>query len=275
MNHIDPSTIGIVIPVYKPTMTPHEHIALKQCMQVLGRYSVWLVAPHSLDISAYRALYPALGLKTFDDRFFSDIQAYNKLMLSEVFYEAFTNLDYILIHQLDAFIFKDELLEWCQKGYDYIGAPWLRDRDFTGWRDEVWFKIKQRIATLLGLKKPDGVTPKEIISLNSVGNGGLSLRRVSAMLKCLHVFSDKISHYESQNIHQYNEDIFWGIEVNRFWPRLRIPDFRTAMRFAVEFYPQRAIEVYNDGELPFGCHAWDIHDTAYWRPIFAQYGYQI
>jgi len=275
MNHTDPPKVGVVIPVYKSRMTVHESIAFKQCMDVLGHYPVWLVAPHSLDVSGYLSLYPSLVLKTFDNHFFSDIQAYNKLMLSEIFYEAFTTVDYILIHQLDAFVFKDELLEWCRKGYDYIGAPWLRDRDFTGWRDEVWFRIKQRIAILLSLKKPDGVTPKEIISLNSVGNGGLSLRRVSAMLNCLHRFRDKILHYETQHMHQYNEDIFWGIEVNRFWPRLRVPDFRTAMRFAVEFYPQRAIEVYNDGELPFGCHAWDIHGTAYWRPIFAKYGYQI
>ena len=266
---------GIVIPVYKTSITDYEQIALKQCMRVLGHYPVWLAAPESLDISLYRKLYPTLQLKTFDDRYFTDIQAYNKLMLSEEFYKAFTDVEYILIHQLDAFVFRDELIDWCQKGYDYIGAPWLRDRDFTSWSDEAWFNLKKKVATLLDLKKPDGVTPKEIISLNGVGNGGLSLRRVPAMLRWLHRFRRRIEQYEQIHNYQYNEDVFWGIEINRYWPLLRIPDYQTAMRFAIEFYPKRAVEHYNKGQLPFGCHAWDIHGTDYWRPIFAQHGYQI
>ena len=128
---------------------------------------------------------------------------------------------------------------------------------------------------MLALKKDDGVTPREIISLNGVGNGGLSLRRIPSLLRCLHRFRRKIDEYERINHHQYNEDVFWGIEVNRFWPILRIPPYRKALHFSVEFYPQWAIEHYNGGQLPFGCHAWDIHETAYWRPIFARYGYQI
>ncbi|QJW90732.1 hypothetical protein HNV11_15755 [Spirosoma taeanense] len=270
-----PASVGVVIPVYKPDLTDYEHIALTQCMRVLGHYPVWLVAPYSLDISLYQKLYPTLQARTFDDRFFTDVQAYNRLMLSEEFYGAFLDVEYILIHQLDAFVFRDELTNWCLQNYDYIGAPWLRDRDFISWRDEQWFWIKQRVATMLDLKKPDGVTPREIISLNRVGNGGLSLRRIPAMLKWLRTFRRKIDRYEQLHHHQYNEDVFWGIEVNRYWPVLRIPSYRTAMQFAVEFYPQRAIEHYNGGQLPFGCHAWDIHETAYWRPIFAQYGFEI
>lgn len=30
-----------------------------------------------------------------------------------------------------------------------------------------------------------------------------------------------------------------------------------------------------NGQLPFGCHAWNIPGTEYWRLIFAQYGYQL
>ena len=275
MKQTAPTSVGIVIPIYKPHLTDYEKISLTQCMRVLGHYRVWLVAPRSLDISLYQNLYPTLQCIRFDDEFFTDIQAYNRLMLSTVFYEAFTSVEYMLIHQLDAFVFQDDLADWCRRGYDYIGAPWLRDRDFTSWHDEAWFRLKQRVATLLDLKKSDGVTPREIISLNGVGNGGLSLRRIPAMLRCLHMFSNKISQYENISAYHYNEDVFWGVEVNRYWPFLRIPRYRTALHFAIEFYPQRAIEIYNKGQLPFGCHAWDIHGTDYWRPLFAQYGYQI
>lgn len=275
MKELSPVSVAVVIPVYKPALTNYELISLTQCLRVLGNYTIYLVAPISLDISFYQQFSPTLRSKTFDDLYFSDIQGYNRLMLSEQFYWAFADVEYILIHQLDAFVFRDELADWCRQRYDYIGAPWLRDRDVAGWRERVLFQIRQRTATLLDLKKDDGVTPREIINLNGVGNGGLSLRRIPAMLRCLGRFRRKINVYERSHHYRYNEDVFWGIEVNRYWPLLRIPTYRKALHFSVEFYPQWSIEYYNNGQLPFGCHAWDIHETAYWRTIFARYGYQI
>ncbi|MVM38040.1 hypothetical protein GO730_11295 [Spirosoma sp. HMF3257] len=270
-----PVSVNVVVPVYKIQLTDYERISLTQCLQILGSYPIWLVAPHTLDVSAYRELGPALQVRTFNDDYFADIQGYNKLMLSEEFYQAFTDKDYILIHQLDAFVFQNDLDYWCQQNYDYIGAPLLRDRDFTGWVDQLDFTIRKQVATWIDLKKPDGKTPREIISLNTVGNGGLSLRRTSAMLRCLKRFKRRIAEYEKNSMYQYNEDIFWSIEVNRYWPHLRIPSYRKALHFSIEFFPKWAIEHYNHGKLPFGCHAWDVHGTDYWRPIFARYGYQI
>ncbi|GAB3783511.1 hypothetical protein GCM10028818_41660 [Spirosoma horti] len=267
--------VNVVLPVYKSQLTPYETIALTQCARVLANYPILLAAPHSLDVSAYYQIAPSLQVRTFDDSYFNSIDGYNRLMLSEEFYEAFSDQEYLLIHQLDAFVFQDDLAYWCQQQYDYIGAPWLRDRDFTGWMDQLDFTLRQRVATWLNLKKDDGITPREIINLNGVGNGGLTLRRVSAMLKCLKRYERKIAEYNQISMHQYHEDVFWGIEVNRYWPRLRIPSYRKALYFSVEFYPKWAIEHYNHGKLPFGCHAWDIHGTDFWRPIFARYGYQI
>jgi hypothetical protein len=242
---------------------------------MLSNYPIWLAAPPTLDISVYQKIVPNVQVRTFDESFFTGIQGYNRLMMSEEFYQAFSDQEFMLIHQLDVFIFQDELAYWCQQDYDYIGAPWLRDRDFTSQVDQIWFEIKQQMATWLNLKKPDGITPREIITLNGVGNGGLSLRRVSAMLSCLKWFKATMAKYDQISMHQYNEDVFWSVEVNRYWTRLRIPDYRTALHFSIEFFPQWAVEHYNHGQLPFGCHAWNIHGTDYWRPIFARYGYQI
>lgn len=271
----NPNLVCVVVPVYKSSLTNNEQISLMQCLRILGKYPIILAAPQTLDVSHLTKPYPQLQVRTFDDSYFKDIQAYNRLMLSEEFYQAFTDFDYMLIHQLDAFVFQDELTDWCRRGYDYIGAPWLRDRDFIDWKDEAVFTVKKKVALWLDLKKEDGVTPREITSLNGVGNGGFSLRKVSSLLRWIRFFRKKIANYEKIHAHQYNEDVFWGIEINRYFPILSIPDFRTAMRFAVEFYPERAIANYNNGHLPFGCHAWDIHGTDYWRPIFATYGYTI
>ena len=268
--------VCIVIPVYKSTLTPYEAVSLTQCMRVLGHYPVIFAKPDSLNLAPILQTLPgSVETRSFSDDYFKSVQSYNWLMLSGTFYEAFTDYDYMLIHQLDAFVFNDELTNWCRRGYDYVGAPWLRDCDFNSPRAERWFNIKKQIALWLNLRKEDGITPREITTLNGVGNGGLSLRHIAHSLKALRRMQSRLSKYEATPLHQFNEDVFWGVEVNRYWPHLNVPDYRTAMQFAVEFYPERAISIYNKGQLPFGCHAWDIHGTDYWRPIFARYGYTI
>ncbi len=274
-------SVCIVIPVYKATLTSYETVALTQCMRILGHYTIIFAKPDSLDLSPLLQTLPVdaspatMETRSFSDDYFRSVMSYNRLMLAPVFYEAFSTFDYMLIHQLDAFVFRDELADWCKRGYDYVGAPWLRDCDFTSPWAERWFNAKKQVAIWLDLRKADGVTPREITTLNGVGNGGLSLRHIAHSLKALRRMKKRLAAYEAVTMHQFNEDVFWGVEVNRYWPHLNVPDFRTAMRFAVEFYPERAISVYNQGLLPFGCHAWDIHGTDYWRPIFAQYGYTI
>src|SRR3546814_12069713 len=70
-----------------------------------------------------------LGVCSFDDGYFKDISSYNSLMMSSAFYQSFLEYKYILIHQTDAFVFNNELKEWCEKDFDYIGDPWLRNNE--------------------------------------------------------------------------------------------------------------------------------------------------
>lgn len=267
--------VCVTIPVYKSSMTPHEAVAMTQCMRVLHRHPVALFKPASLDVSYLTDRYPGLLVREFDDSCFESVRSYNRLMLAESFYEAFSDFEYILIHQLDAFVFRDELLEWCDRGYDYIGAPWLLSRDFTGWWDERIFEVKKKLATWLHMKNDGEDAPRDVIFINSVGNGGFSLRRVAALKRVIQRFRKKIGAYENSRFHRFNEDVFFGVEVNRYFRNLRVPDFRTALRFSVEIYPRRSIEKYNGGRLPFGCHAWDVHEIGYWRTVFAGLGYEI
>ncbi len=281
-----PVSVCIVIPVYKNTLTPHEQVSLRQCVRVLGQHPLVLVMPVSLNAAPLLAAIaearqntnvpaPEVAVVRFADDFFQSVQTYNRLMLLPAFYQAFAHHEYLLIHQLDAFVFRDDLDYWCRRGYDYVGAPWLRDQDFSGSWAETWFNAKKTVARWLNLRQADGIRPKQIITLNAVGNGGLSLRHVANALGALRRFGGRAVAYETGAMHEFNEDVFWGVEVNRYWPHLRVPDFRTALHFAVEFYPERAVNHYNKGQLPFGCHAWDIHGTDFWRPIFAQYGHTI
>lgn len=120
--------IVVVIPIYKATLTQYEEMSLNQCVKVLANYSLVVIKPTSLDINELLSQYSLLKVENFPDDCFSNLRAYNKLVLSEDFYQRFVDYQYMLIFQLDAYVFRDELLDWAKRGYDYIGAPWLPER---------------------------------------------------------------------------------------------------------------------------------------------------
>ena len=154
-------SVAIVIPVYKTHLEPYEITSLNQCYRILINHSIFFVTSDSLSLNNYPL--PAQGVRRFKDDYFKDISGYNRLMLSAEFYESFKNYDFILLYQLDAFVFRDELPYWCQLDYDYIGAPWFTD-------------------------EPDG--SKKIWR---IGNGGFSLRKVQTFLECL---NQKVFYYD-------------------------------------------------------------------------------
>ena len=154
------SLAAVVIPVYQANLTEAEQMSLRQCMHVLGNYPVIIVKPAALDLSAFQRQYPSLRFQSFDNSFFTNVDAYNRLMVSVDFYKTFTAYEYILIYQLDAFVFRDELKEWCAKGYDYIGAPSLHQPEF----DAISAESAQDFANALSTRRV-------------VLNGGLSLRK--------------------------------------------------------------------------------------------------
>ncbi|KAA6323881.1 hypothetical protein EZS27_026729 [termite gut metagenome] len=117
--------VKVIIPIYRSFLSENERISLDRTYHVLKNHPIVVVKPDSLKTNTLSENYPALIFESFDDAYFRSLSGYNQLMLSEEFYERFADAGYILICQLDVYIFKDELKEWCLKGYDYIGAPWL------------------------------------------------------------------------------------------------------------------------------------------------------
>jgi hypothetical protein len=263
--------VAVVIPFYKPELTRLEEISLAQCLKVLSAHPVYAVKPQSIDLSGIAGCEKLTGILSFDDSFFNGIQGYNKLMLSPDFYQRFLDYEFILIHQLDAFVFRDELLKWCQKGYDYIGAPWLKrlaNPDFVKeWKTRLNTRYHIFVNTL-----ENGI-PSDRQFDNMVGNGGFSLRRVKKLYDLSIKLAAQIQQYHKREEHQYHEDVFWSIEVNRKWRRLKIPLYKTALLFSFENRLKQSF-MHTRHKLPFGCHAWDQH-IEYWRPYFKEAGYEL
>jgi|SRR5690606_3328061 len=224
---------AVVIPVYKPEPSASEIASLKQCLQILGNHPLILVTPSGLDTSAYHQ-YAGRKLNTisFEKRFFQSVTGYSELLLHRRFYTQFTAYNYILIYQLDAWVFRDELHYWCKRNFDYIGAPWL--------------------------KTPPGNPRKTFINLghllkNKVGNGGVSLRKVRSHLRWAWWVSLIFKFFPK------NEDMLWSLFVP-----FKKPEVVEALHFAFELEPQKSYQM-TDESLPFACHGWEKYDPLFWQ----------
>lgn len=237
------SLVAVVIPIYQSELTDAEQLSLRQCMTVLGNYPVIIVKPEGLELSELQRQYPALSFRSFDDSFFTDVDAYNRLMVSVDFYKSFEAYQHILIYQVDAFVFRDELREWCSKGYDYIGAPSLHQPEF----DAIPAESSKLFA-------------KALSSHRVVLNGGCSLRKVSAFIRYLRVYNSVYPAWAG------NEDMLFCQEAWRLKPLkilMKLPKWQEALHFAFEKSPAASYELTNH-KLPFACHAWERYDPAFW-----------
>ncbi len=265
--------IAVIIPVYKENLTTYEKISLSQCFSILGDYQIIIVCPKALEKgSLHQAKKEDATFVFLEDSNFKSLISYNHMMLSIWFYRLFNDYEYILIHQLDCFIFKDELSFWVNKQYSYIGAPWL------------------------DLKNDNK------LNLPRVGNGGLSLRNVKDTIRVLksnhktrflkdYILMNRLSgkpfywfrgvkHFFMSNsfrtIHTnslVNEDKVFAFAGKRFG-FFKIPKTEEAIKFAFEMQPKKTYQL-NNNELPFGCHAWWKHDLEFMKPFIEKFGYKL
>lgn len=256
--------IVVVIPVYNPNLSEDESTALAQCVSLLSEYPIVIVKPEKLDLSHIVLRYPLLRQENFPDKYFTSLRAYNKLVLDENFYARFNQYQFMLIYQLDAFVFKDELLYWAKKEYDYIGAPWIpQKRSHLKWKGRVKLHLECFIYNLFKNEK----RKLEKYYNYQVGNGGFSLRKISKMVEITHFYEEKIKNYLDDARAFYPEDVFLLLELTSKQHRLRKPGFKEALKFSMEQNPSWAYQ-YNKKELPFGCHDWNHeHYSPFWRQI--------
>lgn len=218
-------------------MSEDELSSFLQCLKIFYRRKIILVTHDKIELTEYiKRENENIQVEFFDQKYFLDISGYNQLLLSISFYKRFVQFKYILIYQLDSWIFKDDLDYWCDLKYDYIGAPWV---------DWFWSELHAKSMTL----------PRKIVSklgyknFNLVGNGGFSLRNVHSCLANLKLFQFCVSRFKQ------NEDYFFSFFINSYNPFFRVSPLEIALKFSFDENPQKAFEL-NNNQLPMGCHAW-------------------
>ncbi len=159
-------------------------------------------------------------------------RAYSELLTSLLFWEELKPYEKILIFQTDSLVFDRKASKLTIDRfleYDYIGAPWRSSTD-------------------------------------GCGNGGLSLRSRSAMMKAIRekLLSRSIrSLTTAADCSRHPEDVFFASyfrQANKIQPgRYNLPSVATAKTFSVEhlFYPQ-----------PFGLHkCWKHMHRRQWKRL--------
>lgn len=258
---VSPEDVSVVIPIHKSQLSEYEMYSIRNNCSILARYPIVVIKPQSLDLEFLKGEFPAIRFESFRDDCFKSIETYNRLMMSEDFYRRFIAYEYILICQTDAFVFSDELLDWCNRGYDSVGAPWVVKRSHELPPACLYYKARKVVNALRG-RRDRGVTDYK------VGNGGLSLRRVSSHLRVVTEFRDTVNWYLANSGNpKFNEDVFFALEPNRRGLEFSYPDWREALQFSIDKYPAYCWQLAGE-KLPFGCHAWFRYGgLEFWKPI--------
>lgn len=246
---------------------------MRHLVRHLGHYDKYLIAPRGS-----RVRFDGFAVRHFSRKYFGSMRAHSRLLYWPGFYRAFEDYKYILMYHLDALVFRDELLQWCETDVDYVGAPFI----------------------------PCADTP--LVKEPRVGNGGFALMKVETILKVLHerhrrepvrYWEDRLAglvsltqralrqprrmvppwlrgsltqplrnglqRVDEIEVNVRNNDVFWSYHAQDYVPEFKIPDWQTGLRFAFEAGPRHCFEL-NGRKLPFGCHAWPKFDRAFWEP---------
>lgn len=255
--------VVIIIPTHRAKLTADDQISLTHLKKYLGKYDTFFVIPQNISSKDFTA--KGYKVKKVDNNFFGTLRRANEMYLNKKFYEAFKKYDFMLIYQLDALVFSNQLDKWLKSGYDFVAAPWFRP--------------------IIGyLSHKEGLPP-------SGGNGGFSLRNIQKSIKILYQVNNSAKRTSKDSLtrklwflwalvtgrshkiwlnapatdYPFNEDGFWSLEAPKYDPNFKVAPFKIALRFAFERYPRKCLEL-NNYQIPFGCHAWKKYDKHFWKP---------
>lgn len=260
----------IVIPIHKPDPTKNELASFAQCYKVLGSHPICVVAPEGLNTEAYTQVVKDSEFLFIDKTWLSSIEQYNKLKISLYFYNLFKDYEYLLTYELDAWVFRDELLYWCDKGYDYIGAPW-----FEGYEEgngskrflhgcNSGFSLRNIIKVRKILNRIEGLKKFRNFWFHSKLQGIIEFQNVPFFRQRFKIIDvvyfkeiifDWITHYE---------DYYWTYIIPLTFSDFSIAPKGEALKFSFEVNPNYLFEL-NDKQLPFGCHAWKRYGQEFWN----------
>jgi hypothetical protein len=274
----------VLIFVHDQNLEWFEKISLEQCYRILGKHPIRLVCPEGLNLAEYRAIVPEIHVDFIPRHWLQSVRSYNRLKILPWLYRRYSGFDFMLTHELDAFVFRDELLEWCERGWDYIGAPWFEgfqfaepDAPFRGVGNSG-FSLR-RIRAMIDVRNTWRTVrePAHIIREILSSDRG-SMRKAAAMAKGL-LFNNfhppfTLANCNMDDALKTHDDCFWCLEVPKRFPTFKVASLDDAKRFSFEVNPSRLYAECGE-RLPFGCHKWMNFEPQFWIEHIRSFGYEI
>jgi 2-polyprenyl-3-methyl-5-hydroxy-6-metoxy-1,4-benzoquinol methylase len=235
----DMHDVVVVVPIYKPQLSALEAYSLSYSLKKLNGRDICFIGPDGLNVDYYIREYSDAKFLGCDRKYFASVQGYSDFLLNRAFYDLFNAYDFLLVLQTDAIVLNGDLSCWIDGGFDYVGAPWP--------------------GGMSQLVNFDKFTGEGAIQIKShVGNGGLSLRRVSRCISLLEEFPAAVQIYKE---HAFNEDCYFAI-MGALSQNFKIPDQATAALFSLEMSPRHYWGLTKRN--PSGGHAWWKYDVLFW-----------
>jgi hypothetical protein len=181
--------IVICIPVHKHKLTIAEINNIKITSKTNKQISKFFILPRSIRVDFFKKKFPNIKIVFFKDKYFSSEMSYNRFLLEKDLYVAFKNYSFLTICQPDAVLIKD-ISKINLRSLDYIGAPWKK-------------LYKLDIFGIYGLNFISKFVCNYFKKTLIVGNGGLSIRRVSKFLEVT-------QNIKFLNLVKVGEDIFFS-----------------------------------------------------------------
>lgn len=261
--------VAVVVPVSnRAEFTPSELLSLRHLRRHLDHYDKFAVAPEGLEISL-----AGFQIKRFAKEFFGSVANYQRMVMSRGFYETFADYEYILTYHLDALVFSDALLKWCDRGYDLVGPPWVANPEspahgtiYEGRVGNTGFCLK-KVSTFLDLFGSQRLAPNLLQRWHRGLRKQLRLRRWYDPLEALKVFHPGMNRISADVADwKWSEERFLLMRATHYLHELRTPPVEEALEFGFEAVPRHCYDI-NRGRLPFGCHAWERYDPEFWEPF--------
>ncbi|MDH7515001.1 MAG: DUF5672 family protein [Bacteroidota bacterium] len=258
----------VVIPVYRERLTAEEREAVRRIRDILGGHERAAIVPDTMRETPFDA-----ERVPFDKAYFEGTASYSTLLLSDTFYARFERYEYILLHQLDALVFRDELNEWCGKGYDYIGAPVHvdkynpRSRAVVGNGGFSLRKVESFRRVLSSTRMKDRSSSRFLIDILKEDVPDVPLRSLTSLYHRARILRSVRRGVEAYTrAYSLNEDLFWSLRARLFFPSFKTPPPIEAAEFAIENFPRLWYDTIGK-KTPFGCHAWAKWDRGFWEEL--------
>jgi hypothetical protein len=231
--------VTVVVPLLRSELTAFESQLLNQTARELDGFPFLFVSAEGVDVSAVTQKYPGSTTYTFADRYFQDRASLARLLLTRAFYEQFAWSEFILVHELNSVVCRNELRYWCRQGYDFI--------------QPVSQNITQSTfgGPLGYLQQLLNSAPLSAEARFDLLQCGLSLRRVSTMQKVLSRYTKKVHDIKAGTSGLLgNDSLFWEEVSNKLWPALQVPTPVVRRRFAQ--MPESTPDQTNPAQQLFG-----------------------